>query len=151
LSLPRNADHFGRTAFSGALFAGRPSLDRTRHRVIHPGEAFTIKGLAVTPSAVDHSTFGRVALLLEASKKSLLYSGDLRTHGRKPGMAKRLVEQIAAQAIEVFLTEGTHLGNDAVDGLCRLGGQRGNPSSKATELRPDQPYSLSSTITGKGA
>jgi ribonuclease J len=102
---------------AGAVFAGRPGLDRGRHRVILAGEPFAVNDLTVTPFAVDHSTFGSVAFLLEAGGKTLLYSGDLRTHGRKPGMARALLERVSPKAIDVFLTEGTHLGGEAASGI----------------------------------
>jgi ribonuclease J len=45
----------------------------------------------VTPYLVDHSTFDSYALLVEAGGRRLLYSGDLRAHGRKPGTVRRLL------------------------------------------------------------
>lgn len=101
---------------AGAIFANRPSLDRSRHRQVTPGVPFPVGGFTVTPFAVDHSTFGCLAYLLEAEGKTLLYSGDLRQHGRKPGMMRTLVEQIAPRNIDVLLMEGTHLGGDKEQG-----------------------------------
>ncbi|MEM7476353.1 MAG: hypothetical protein AAF483_15270 [Planctomycetota bacterium] len=37
-----------------------------------------------------------VAFLVEANGKKLLYSGDLRWHGRKPGMINSLVEKVTS-------------------------------------------------------
>jgi ribonuclease J len=102
---------------AGALFARRPSLSKDRHRPIEPGVPFTVGDFRITPFAVDHSTFGCLAFLLEAEGKSLLYSGDLRMHGRKPGMMKTLVDAIAPRNIDVLLMEGTHLGEDKPPGI----------------------------------
>lgn len=99
------------------VFPSRPSLDRTRHRPIMPGTSFMMGDFTVTPFAVDHSTFGCLAFLLEADGKTLLYSGDLRWHGRKPGMMRTLVEQLAPRNIDVLLMEGTHLGGEREQGL----------------------------------
>jgi ribonuclease J len=101
---------------AGGIFASRPSLDRSRHRPITPGTAFTVGEFTITPFAVDHSTFGCLAFLLEAKGKSLLYSGDLRRHGRKPGMIRTLVKQIAPRNIDVLLMEGTHIGEEEEQG-----------------------------------
>jgi ribonuclease J len=101
---------------AGSIFANRPTLDRNRHRAIKPGTAFLIGDFTVTPFAVDHSTFGCLAFLLEANGKRLLYSGDLRRHGRKPGMIRTLIERIAPQNIDVLLMEGTHLGGEREQG-----------------------------------
>lgn len=103
--------------FAGGVFANRPSLDRSRHRPITPGTSFTVGDFKVTPFAVDHSTFGCLAFHLEAGGKSLVYSGDLRQHGRKPGMMRTLVDQIAPRNIDVLLMEGTHLGGEREQGL----------------------------------
>jgi ribonuclease J len=102
---------------AGAVFANRPSLDRERHRPVSSGVPFRVGDITVTPFAVDHSAFSCVAFLLEAGGKALLYSGDLRRHGRKPGMIRTLVEQVAPRTIDVLLMEGTHLGGDKEQGL----------------------------------
>ncbi len=83
----------------------------------HARGPFQIGDFTVTPFAVDHSTFGCVAFLLEAEGKTLLYSGDLRRHGRKPGMIRTLVEQIAPRNIDVLLIEGTLLGSEREEGV----------------------------------
>jgi len=106
---------------AGGVFANRPSLDRGRHRPISPGVPFRVGDITVTPFAVDHSAFSCVAFLLEAGGKTLLYSGDLRRHGRKPGMIRTLVEQAAPRNIDVLLMEGTHLGGDREQGLSEFG------------------------------
>lgn len=101
---------------AGGVFASRPTLDRNRHRPIKPGSSFTVGGFTVTPFAVDHSTFACMAFLLEAGGKSLLYSGDLRRHGRKPGMIRTLIEHIAPRNVDLLLMEGTHLGGEREQG-----------------------------------
>jgi ribonuclease J len=101
---------------AGGIFASRPTLDRNRHRAIKPGSSFTIGDFTVTPYAVDHSTFGCLAFLIEAGGKTLLYSGDLRRHGRKPGMIRTLIDAIASRNIDVLLMEGTHLGGEKEQG-----------------------------------
>jgi len=96
---------------AGAVFAGQQSLGQDRHVVIKSRVPFTVGDIQVTPYAVDHSCFGAVAFLVEADGKKLLYSGDLRWHGRKPGMIKSLVEEVGPMKIEALLMEGTHFGS----------------------------------------
>jgi ribonuclease J len=62
----------------------------------------------VTPLLVDHSAFDSYALLVDAGDRRLLYSGDLRSHGRKPGAWRRMIEQPPAD-VNVMLLEGTRL------------------------------------------
>ncbi|HEX4607913.1 MAG TPA: MBL fold metallo-hydrolase [Urbifossiella sp.] len=102
---------------AGAVFAGRPSLDRSRFNPVVPAVPFGVGEFSVTPFAVDHSTFGCLAYLLEAGGKKLLYTGDLRTHGRKPGMARTLIERVAPQNVDALLVEGTLLGSDREEGI----------------------------------
>ena len=58
-----------------------------------------------------------MAFLIEADGKTLLYSGDLRLHGRKPGMARRLIEAVSRRHVDVLLMEGTHMGSGRERGV----------------------------------
>lgn len=95
---------------AGSLFAGQVELPRERFREIEPEQPVTIGNFTVTGYAVDHSIYGCLAFLIEAEGKRLLYTGDLRSHGRKPGMGKRLIEALKENTIDVMLMEGTHFG-----------------------------------------
>lgn len=96
---------------AASVFAGQPSLLRGRARDLKPGTPTMIGEIKVTALPVDHSAFDSVALLLEWNGKRILYSGDLRLHGRKPGMAKRLVAHTRRHPVDVLMLEGTHLGS----------------------------------------
>ncbi len=96
---------------AGGVFAGQKALDRNRHREITSQTPFVVGDIRITPYAVDHSCFGAVAFLVEANGKRLLYSGDLRWHGRKPGMIKSLVEEVGPMKIDALVMEGTHFGS----------------------------------------
>jgi ribonuclease J len=63
----------------------------------------------VTPFLVDHSAFDSYALLVEADDRRLLYTGDLRAHGRKAGVVERLIQDGAGD-INTLLLEGTTVG-----------------------------------------
>jgi ribonuclease J len=95
---------------AGAVFSRQKELERARHREVSAKKSFSIGDMTITPFAVDHSSFGSVAYLIEAEGKTLLYSGDIRKHGRKPGMARDLVTEIGPKNIDVLLMEGTHFG-----------------------------------------
>jgi ribonuclease J len=97
---------------AGAVFAGQDLLPRVRHQIIEYQKPFKVGDITITPYAVDHSCFGSVAFLVEAEGKRLLYSGDLRWHGRKPGMIKSLVETVAPLQIDALVMEGTHFGSE---------------------------------------
>jgi ribonuclease J len=71
----------------------------------------------LTPYLVDHSAFDAYALLVEAGGRRLLYSGDLRAHGRKSALFERLLAE-PPRDIGVLLLEGTNIQAVSVqDGL----------------------------------
>jgi ribonuclease J len=96
---------------AGSLFAGQVELPRERFRKLIPEQPTQIGSFRVTAYSVDHSILGAAAILIEADDQSLLYSGDLRLHGRKTGMAKKLVAALQDKNLDVLLMEGTHLGS----------------------------------------
>jgi len=95
---------------AGMLFARQVGMDRQRQRTLHPQRPVTIGNFQVTAFSVDHSIFGCLAFLIEADGKSILYTGDLRMHGRKPGMTRTLLEAVSGRNIDLLLMEGTHFG-----------------------------------------
>jgi ribonuclease J len=97
---------------AAAMFAGHKQLDRTRFQEVVSQQPFQIGDCKVTPLAVDHSIFGSVAFLIEAEGKTLLYSGDFRNHGRKPGMIRDLLDHLKTKTVDVLIVEGTHFGNE---------------------------------------
>ncbi len=96
---------------AGALFAGPAVSSRDWLPLAH-GVARQHGPFAVTPLAVDHSAFESYALLVEAGGRRLLYSGDLRAHGRKPRMWRDLVMK-PPRDIHALVMEGTTLSRPA--------------------------------------
>jgi ribonuclease J len=54
-----------------------------------------------------------MAFLVEAEGRRVLYTGDLRFHGRKPGMARQLARVARKARLDALLIEGTRLGGRA--------------------------------------
>lgn len=102
---------------AGSLYARQISLSRERQRVLEVRYPHQIGDITVTAFPVDHSAFDAQAFLLEADGLRVLYSGDLRLHGRKPGMAKTLIEAISDKPVNVLIMEGTHFSEDRQPGL----------------------------------
>lgn len=65
--------------------------------------------LTVTALPVDHSAPDAAALLAEGDGKRLLYTGDLRAHGRKGYMFGDLIQDVSG-TIDTLLIEGTTIG-----------------------------------------
>jgi len=102
---------------AGGLMARGVELPKERFRELKPEKQVRIGAFRVTAFSVDHSVFGSVAFLIEADGKALLYSGDLRLHGRKTSMAKRLWQALREKTVDVLVIEGTHLGEGKPEGM----------------------------------
>ncbi len=113
---------------AGEKFALQPTLPRSRYHEINSDEPVQIGDFKLTAYSVDHSIFGAQAFLVEAEGKTVLYSGDLRMHGRKPGMHRSLIEKVSIKKLDVLLMEGTHIGH--------------------TEYKGSNEYELEEEITG---
>ena len=93
---------------AGKLFAGQVLLPSERFQELKPETPIQLGPFTVTAFPVDHSIYGCVAFLIEADGKRILYSGDLRMHGRKPGMHRSLISSLRPKQIDLMLMEGTH-------------------------------------------
>ncbi|MFZ2414295.1 MAG: MBL fold metallo-hydrolase [Candidatus Cryosericum sp.] len=71
-------------------------------------------GCSVTAFPVDHSVPGACAYLIEHEGGTLVYSGDLRFHGRMGQVTRDTVSRLAAAHPDALLIEGTNLrGNNS--------------------------------------
>ncbi|GJE48420.1 hypothetical protein GOFOIKOB_1449 [Methylobacterium tardum] len=75
----------------------------------------TLGPFRVTPTLVDHSAYDAYALLVEAGRRRLFYSGDLRAQGRKGVLFERLLRDLP-RGVDTMLMEGSTLGRLAPDG-----------------------------------
>ncbi len=89
--------------------SGMFGIDLTKHLDVQPIEnTVTVKDFRITKYDVDHSAFGACAFLIEADGQSILYSGDIRLHGKKGLLYKCL-----PQDVDYLFLEGTNLGRGA--------------------------------------
>ena len=72
---------------------------------------FRIGDFTITPYWADHSAFDAYSFWVEAEGKSLFYSGDFRSHGRKSKAFKWFTHH-APQNVDYLLLEGTTIGRD---------------------------------------
>ncbi len=91
-------------------------LGRCGHGVCRPGgdrdgmAASGAGGLTVTAIPVDHAAPDSRALLVEADGRRLLYTGDLRAHGRTGFRFENLLADRRVRGVDWLLCEGTTLG-----------------------------------------
>ncbi len=79
-------------------------------RVLPDGESVRFGSLTVTGISVDHSAPDSRALLVEADGQRLIYSGDLRAHGRTGFRFEKLLADERLRGADWLLLEGTTLG-----------------------------------------
>jgi len=104
------SDCTSKMILAGSLFARQPTIPRGRRRTLVAGQPVSIGPFRVTAYPVDHSVFDAMAFLVEAEGQRILYTGDLRFHGRKPGMARQLAKIAKQVPLDALLIEGTRLG-----------------------------------------
>ena len=80
-------------------------------RVLPTDEPVHFGALSVTAIPVDHAAPDSRALLVEGDDQRLLYTGDLRAHGRTGFRFERLLVDERVQGIDWLLCEGTTLGS----------------------------------------
>jgi len=69
-------------------------------------KTFELGDISITPYWADHSAFDAYSFLVEAGGKSLFYSGDFRSHGRK-AKAFYWFTHNAPKKVDYLLLEGT--------------------------------------------
>ena len=69
-------------------------------------KGFKIGDITITPYWADHSAFDAYSFLVESNGKSLFYSGDFRSHGRKEKVFYWFTHN-APQNVDYLLLEGT--------------------------------------------
>lgn len=91
---------------AASFFAPGPRLTPTA--VLEDGRPLRIGPFTVTPHLVDHSGYDAYAVVVEGGGRRLMYSGDLRGHGRKRSLFTRMLASPPAD-IDALLLEGTHV------------------------------------------
>ena len=83
-----------------------PALSPTGHLV--DGVPIVLGPFTVTPHLVDHSGFDSYALVVDAGGRRLMYTGDLRGHGRKGRLFEKMLSAPPV-GVDTLLLEGTHI------------------------------------------
>ena len=56
---------------------------------------------------VDHSIYGAAAYAVETSRGWIVYTGDLRLHGKQGHLTKKFIEEARELKPEILICEGT--------------------------------------------
>ncbi len=87
-------------------------LDCTPAGFLQNRKPFAVGPFRLTPFLNDHSAFDAYSLLIEAGGRRVFYTGDIRAHGRKAALFKKLLSS-PPKNIHVLLMEGTHVRPDS--------------------------------------
>ena len=87
----------------------RDGFEERDVRVFTFEKKFRIGDLEVVPYRVDHSLPGAAGFVIYTSEGSLVYTGDLRFHGRHKGWSYNFVQKAAEGKPEIMLSEGTRI------------------------------------------
>ncbi|NPV26084.1 MAG: exonuclease [Firmicutes bacterium] len=103
---------FGQTAESQAVVSFWEQCDATRGLCCTPLEACVDKtevaGLQICFWPVDHSVPGAGAFGIKTSASWIVYTGDLRLHGKNSALSRQFIKEAAELKPAVLICEGTH-------------------------------------------
>lgn len=84
-----------------------------RRKGLEPGAVETYNGQSsafpMRAHAVDHSLLGGTAFTIETVNGPIVYSGDIRDHGRNGAQTKRFLDTLVARPPWILLMEGTQV------------------------------------------
>ena len=79
------------------------------YKTFRSGAAVKVGSLTIKPVHVDHSIPGAYGFVVETSTGSLVYTGDLRAHGRASHLTKDFERAAADSDASLLLTEATNM------------------------------------------
>jgi len=88
------------------------NLSEREIKVLKPYENTVIGDLNVQLAPVDHSLPGASAFLIEGDDKRVVYTGDLRFHGRNRESTKRFVKEAKKFSPDILICEGTRINSE---------------------------------------
>jgi|Deesub1362A_J573_1020465.scaffolds.fasta_scaffold00653_15 ribonuclease J len=98
--------HYYRENF---ISRGKKPKEERPFRLFKTGEKFSIGDLEIEPLGVDHSVPDAHGFLIHTSEGCIVYTGDLRFHGRNEGLTKDLVEKAREEKPIAMICEGTRV------------------------------------------
>ncbi|EKN71007.1 putative hydrolase [Neobacillus bataviensis LMG 21833] len=75
------------------------------------GVSFSIGEITITPIQVDHDILGACGFHIQTPNGAILYTGDLRLHGKYPERIEHFINEVNRLGIDALIIEGTTLSN----------------------------------------
>lgn len=73
------------------------------------GKKFKIGNLEIEPIHIDHSLPGATAFIVHTSEGAVVYTGDIRFHGRRAELSEKFIETARDAEPEILISEGTRI------------------------------------------
>jgi len=86
-------------------------IDR-KYKKVKFNEKFQIDNIEVEPFRVDHSLSGATGYIIYTSSGTIVYTGDLRFHGRREKDTAAFMEACKEAKPDVLIIEGTRVNSD---------------------------------------
>jgi ribonuclease J len=80
---------------------------------VDPYSPFEVNGFSITSIPVDHSLPGSSAYFLENDNEAIVYSGDIRFHGRNKNYSDKFVAKSNKFNPTIMLCEGTRINEES--------------------------------------
>jgi len=85
-----------------------PPVKRT-FNTFRTGDKIKIDGLEIAPTHLDHSVPGAYGFIIHTSEGPVIYTGDLRRHGRHSHLTQDFIEKSRQERPIAMITEGTRI------------------------------------------
>lgn len=80
--------------------------------IVKPYKPFSIGNFTIQSAPVDHSLPGASGYIAENDDETVVYTGDLRFHGRQPELTNKFVKKSKRSQPTTLITEGTRINKD---------------------------------------
>lgn len=87
----------------------RDGIEKRNLKVFQFGKKFKIGNLEIVPYRVDHSVPGATGFIIYTSKGPIVYTGDLRFHGRHSDWSYNFINKAKESEPFSIITEGTRI------------------------------------------
>jgi len=87
----------------------RDGMTKRNIKTFEYNKKFKIGDLEIIPYRVDHSLAGATGFIIHSSSGTIIYTGDLRFHGRHKEWSYNFVEKSSEEKPDIMITEGTRI------------------------------------------
>ncbi len=94
---------------------GKETLIERNVNIVEPYKNFELGDLTIKSAPVDHSLPGASGFIIESNDETVVYSGDLRFHGRRPEITKKFVKEAKTAKPDVMISEGTRINSQSTE------------------------------------